>query len=270
MWLFSLASLSSLVPQRSHGKPVVQIRKANSYSVAAPFDLGDHTIFLVYSALCERCALFQSNEEREKTSGLALREKGSQDQYLHRQSVVNYNTGIDLGSDFSITMLGRDAGFLRSAVNGTDLSTMAYHDEPMRVGRFFRLSRSASSSSDGSGLRIAEMIFYGRFLGDQERESVTQYLSRKYGIELTGDPSSAPPRPPRESAVGARLSTRTTLNMNDPEALAIAWQVQEKLQLPFHNVADAQAAVQAARYPQVPGVADFEPRGERGWWYVAE
>jgi len=25
--------------------------------------------------------------------------------------------------------------------------------------------------------------------------------------------------------------------------------------------------VQAARYPQVPGVADFEPRGERGWWY---
>ncbi len=35
----------------------------------------------------------------------------------------------------------------------------------------------------------------------------------------------------------------------------------------LNNVEDAQAAVIAARYPQVPGVADFEPRGERGWWY---
>ena len=40
------------------------------------------------------------------------------------------------------------------------------------------------------------------------------------------------------------------------------------LVLPHLNtVEDAQAAVVAARYPQVPGVADFEPRGERGWWY---
>ena len=39
------------------------------------------------------------------------------------------------------------------------------------------------------------------------------------------------------------------------------------LVLPHLNtVEDAQAAVVAARYPQVPGVADFEPQGERGWW----
>lgn len=31
------------------------------------------------------------------------------------------------------------------------------------------------------------------------------------------------------------------------------------------SVEGAQAAVKAARYPQVPGVADFEPTGERGW-----
>src|SRR3954447_14632556 len=31
------------------------------------------------------------------------------------------------------------------------------------------------------------------------------------------------------------------------------------------TVADAQAAVAAARYPQVSGVQDFEPAGERGW-----
>lgn len=33
------------------------------------------------------------------------------------------------------------------------------------------------------------------------------------------------------------------------------------------TVEGAQAAVRAARYPQVPGAADFEPEGERGWWY---
>ncbi len=32
------------------------------------------------------------------------------------------------------------------------------------------------------------------------------------------------------------------------------------------TVEGAMSAVRAARYPQVPGVADFEPRGERGWW----
>lgn len=31
------------------------------------------------------------------------------------------------------------------------------------------------------------------------------------------------------------------------------------------SVEGAQTAVKAARYPQVPGVADFEPTGERGW-----
>ena len=34
----------------------------------------------------------------------------------------------------------------------------------------------------------------------------------------------------------------------------------------LNNVEDAQAAVVAARYPQIPGAADFEPQGERGWW----
>jgi 4-hydroxy-2-oxoheptanedioate aldolase len=33
----------------------------------------------------------------------------------------------------------------------------------------------------------------------------------------------------------------------------------------LNSVEDAQAAVVAARYPQTPGVADFEPAGQRGW-----
>ena len=39
------------------------------------------------------------------------------------------------------------------------------------------------------------------------------------------------------------------------------------LVLPHLNtVGEAEAAVVAARYPQVSGVADFEPEGQRGWW----
>ena len=39
------------------------------------------------------------------------------------------------------------------------------------------------------------------------------------------------------------------------------------LVLPHLNTVDeARAAVVAARYPQVPGVADFDPAGQRGWW----
>ena len=39
------------------------------------------------------------------------------------------------------------------------------------------------------------------------------------------------------------------------------------LVLPHLNtVENARAAVVAARYPQVPGTADFEPEGQRGWW----
>ncbi|HXH08995.1 MAG TPA: aldolase/citrate lyase family protein [Alphaproteobacteria bacterium] len=42
------------------------------------------------------------------------------------------------------------------------------------------------------------------------------------------------------------------------------------LVLPHLNtVEEARAAVVAARYPQVPGVADFEPAGQRGWSRLA-
>jgi 4-hydroxy-2-oxoheptanedioate aldolase len=33
------------------------------------------------------------------------------------------------------------------------------------------------------------------------------------------------------------------------------------------TVEQARAAVVASRYPQVPGAPDFEPAGQRGWWY---
>jgi 4-hydroxy-2-oxoheptanedioate aldolase len=52
-----------------------------------------------------------------------------------------------------------------------------------------------------------------------------------------------------------------------------AWVIKQTLDAgPFglvlphlDSVEGAQAAVRAARYPQVPGATDFEPEGERGW-----
>ena len=42
---------------------------------------------------------------------------------------------------------------------------------------------------------------------------------------------------------------------------------EQALVLPqLNSVEDARSAVVAARYPQVPGVPDFEPEGQRGWW----
>lgn len=35
----------------------------------------------------------------------------------------------------------------------------------------------------------------------------------------------------------------------------------------LNTVDDAHAAVISARYPQVPGVSDYNPPGERGWWF---
>lgn len=61
---------------------------------------------------------------------------------------------------------------------------------------------------------------------------------------------------------------------NSREAGANQWVIKQALDsgvfglaLPHVNtVEDARAAVVASRYPQVPGVADFEPQGQRGWW----
>ena len=61
---------------------------------------------------------------------------------------------------------------------------------------------------------------------------------------------------------------------NAREAGVNQWVIKQALDtgvfglvLPHLNtIEDAQAAVVAARYPQVPGTLDFEPQGQRGWW----
>ena len=61
---------------------------------------------------------------------------------------------------------------------------------------------------------------------------------------------------------------------NAREAGANQWVIRQTLDtgvfglvLPHLNtVEEARTLVTAARYPQVPGAADFEPQGQRGWW----
>jgi 4-hydroxy-2-oxoheptanedioate aldolase len=61
---------------------------------------------------------------------------------------------------------------------------------------------------------------------------------------------------------------------NAREAGGNQWVIKQTLDtgvyglvLPHLNtVEDAQAAVMATRYSQVPGVPDCEPQGQRGWW----
>ena len=61
---------------------------------------------------------------------------------------------------------------------------------------------------------------------------------------------------------------------NAREAGVNQWVIKQTLDtgvfglvLPHLNtVEEARTAVVAARYPQVPGVPDFEPQGQRGWW----
>ena len=64
------------------------------------------------------------------------------------------------------------------------------------------------------------------------------------------------------------------ISPNAREAGENQWVIKQTLDtgvfglvLPHLNtVENAKAAIVAARYPQVPGVADFEPEGQRGWW----
>ena len=61
---------------------------------------------------------------------------------------------------------------------------------------------------------------------------------------------------------------------NAREAGANQWVIRQTLDtgvfglvLPHLNTGEeARTLVTAARYPQVPGAADFEPQGQRGWW----
>ena len=82
-------------------------------------------------------------------------------------------------------VLGREAGLLREFVNGVDVSAGNEVEGSLRVGKFFHLSFSRYAQADGDSLAIAEMIFYNRYLNDDERAQLTRLLAdaRREGSE---------------------------------------------------------------------------------------
>jgi hypothetical protein len=235
-----------------NGKPVVAIGRADHFDVASPFELEDHTIFLVYGTDNTRRAFFRSDSDA--SHGVILGQDGRSHQYQNgKEGLFPYNRPMPLDQDNSITVLGRESGVLRAFVNGVDISSDAELTKTIRVGRFFHLEHTTFVGSDGEGLRIAEMIFYDRFLTDAERAGITRYLSEEYGIALesgvvartvaqTGDDVAID-----EAAVLVRLGIDTEINVND-DLVAIGWNIADKVAPPFRfDTEDTNTELHCAR-----------------------
>jgi hypothetical protein len=231
-------------PQQVNGLPAVQVRKGESYTVAAPFELGEHTIFLVYRADAPGRVLFRS--KTDKLQGVILRAEGNTDQLQTSSPIqtTNYGTTTLQRGKFGVTVLGREAGFLKAFINGTDVSVGAEFPGVMDVGKFFHLDHSQYAKSDGDGLRIAEMIFYNRYLSGGEREVVTRYLSDKYAIDVERHEETTAAAAAAAAASGAvmeflgvglaQLSTNSKADINGGMAV-IEWDLVDVLDPPFQH-----------------------------------
>lgn len=218
-----------------NGKPAVAIRQGNHFDVADPFELADHTIVLVYRTGNSRRALLRSDADDRR--GVLLHHDGRSHAFQNgSEGLFGYCRPRPLGSDWSITLLGRRSGVLRSFIDGVDVSSMIELSTPIRVGRLFDLRHTRYVTSDGTGMQIAEMIFYDRFLSDEERTGVTLALSDKYGIAVESDPVarrvSGAETPVDDDAVAVRLGSETHVNLND-ELVAIGWDTVDRLEEPF-------------------------------------
>lgn len=225
--------------------PAVRIGKSNSHGVTEPFELGDHTVFVVFRADLTGRALF--GNEADEFAGLELRAEGLHDrlQYAAGQA-VRYGSIDTPTRGWSLIVLGRDAGSLHEFVDGVDRSSGAEYGDTIRVGRFFQFSRTRFAKSDGEGLRIAEMLFYKRFLVEAERQQVTRYLAEKYGLAVQGTEAApetvAGPAPAPAPAAGlAQLSTTAGINVNEA-MVAVPWDRQDELDPPFEHDAENQPA----------------------------
>jgi len=167
-----------------NGLPAVRIDKANTHAVTNPFDLDDHTIFLVYAPARPRRGLLRNELDERGSYGIVLRQELERDVLQQGQTSAPYGTDFDVEKEFSITVLGRESETLREFINGADISSEQKLGGVVRVGRFFETRQTRYVTSDGQGLRFAEMIFYDRFLDDNERNAITNHLSEKYRIAL--------------------------------------------------------------------------------------
>jgi hypothetical protein len=218
------------------GKPAVAIPAEAYYDVKDPFQLYDHTIFVVYGSGNRNRALFRS--DRAAGHGIALRQDNRVHIYQHgKMGQFPYSRPKRLGAGVGITVLARESGVLYAFDDGVETSSRARLSEPIRVGRFFELQRTARVILDGDDMRVAEMIFYDRFLEDHERAAITLGLAERYGITLNGDPAVREIVLPSEEdidnqAVIARLRAHGGPNLND-EVVTLIWDVLDDIVEPL-------------------------------------
>jgi len=236
-------------------KPTVVIGKASSFSVAEPFDLQDHTIFVVSRSGRPSRALFRS--DKTLTVGVVLRVENERHLLQHGSAfeVTPYNQPLQMTAAYNISTLGRQDATLKCFIDGSDVSSNASYGDPIRVGKFFLIAHSRYSHSDARGLHVSEMIFYDRYLSHDERAGVTSYLSRKYAIDVLEEEEVIEAAPvevveeepevveialPSQAAARAWFGTTSAENVNETVYL-VPWDVRQKLEPPFR---------QDSRYPE--------------------
>ncbi len=220
-------------------RPTVSLRRTNRFNVAEPFDLDDHTIFIVYATELNKRAFVSS--ETNARLGIVLQEEARFDHLQDGSGgSFRYNRMTQAFAGFRIMALGRQRGSLKAFVNGRNQSSGLSVATPLRVGRLFQIRHTTYVTSDGGGMTIAEMIFYDRHLEDAERNGITRYLSEKFDLPVSFTP---PPEPEKKieidpAAVQLRASTRSDINVND-EIVAIPWSLPGRIDGPFHFDSDS-------------------------------
>jgi hypothetical protein len=235
-----------------NGMPAVSVRSGSLYAVTDPFELADHTIFLVSAANLTRRALLQS--DLAPNVGIGLHDEG-RTHFLQdgSQKKASYNTAVQLGNGFHVTVLARLGANLRAFIDGAEMSSASTLATRLRVGRFFRLEHTLHVGSDGESLRIAEMLFFRRYLTEGERDAVTAHLAKKFGIGLAAPPVPQTPPPPLDDrAEWVRLSSRSDVNVND-DLVVLNWDVVGRMDGPF--VTDSAAGGKAIHCRQNGTVA---------------
>jgi hypothetical protein len=229
-------------PNRLNGKPEVTLRRANRFDVHEPFELGDHTIFIVYDSALTQRAFLSSDTDRKL--GIVLRDEGTFHYLQDSQGgEFRYNRVDGPVKGFTVTVLGRTAGSLRAFINGADVSSGLRVGTPLRVARLFDIEHTVRVKSDGEGLRIAEMVFYDRYLTDEERGGVTAQLADKFGLELYSppeprEPAKPGPLPHDPEAIRIRATSRSDQDLNLP-TVAVAWDTPGRVDGPFHFDAES-------------------------------
>jgi hypothetical protein len=227
--------------RRLDGKPVVEIQKG-SYDVTEPFELDDHTIFLVYRTKFVERALFSSDEQ--STFGLVLHVDKTKHQ-LRTGGVGSvthsYSKRADSTGEYGIAILGRDAGRLRAFADGVEVSTGNHLAATLRVGRFFGIEYSQFVDRNAEQMQVAEMLFYDRFLPDDQREAVAAHLVSRYGLAdrmRSVEPLGDRLEQLRSAEGGASLwlGTDSTMLLNPPDDVAaISWTAQDRVAMPFEH-----------------------------------